>query len=281
MELDTSVCFNFDKVKGYLLYGQNSSGKTVLSKSIGLSIIMAQAGFFVPAKKLKLSIFKSLFTRISGSDNLLRGLSTFAVEMLELKNILNRANNKSMVIGDEISHGTETISGLSIVASTILTLKEKESSFILATHLHQLDSISEIKEEKEISPIHLSLTYDENKDLLKYNRIIQKGKGSSIYGLEFAKSLKLPKEFLSKAYKIRKEIADDLSGLEELTKKRKSRYNSDVYIGICSECGEKAEEVHHINEQQLADENGNIEHIRKNNKANLAPLCKECHSKKH
>jgi len=281
MDLDTDICFNSDKVKGYLLYGQNSSGKTVLSKSIGLSIIMAQSGFFVPANELKLSIFNSLFTRISGNDNLLRGLSTFAVEMLELKNILNRANNRSMVIGDEISHGTETVSGLSIVASTILNLKEKNSSFIIATHLHQLDSIYEIDEAKEISPIHLSLTYDENKDLLKYNRKIQKGKGSSIYGLEFAKSLKLPKDFLSKAYQIRKELADDLSGLEELTKKRKSKYNSSVYIGVCSECGGKAEEIHHINEQQEADKNGMIGHIRKNNKANLKPLCKKCHLKQH
>lgn len=113
--------------------------------------------------------------------------------MLELKNILNRANSKSMVIGDEISHGTETISGLSIVASTILSLKDENCSFIVATHLHQLDNIEEINYAKEVVPIHLSLSYDEIKDELKYNRKIQKGKGSSIYGLEFAKSLKLPK----------------------------------------------------------------------------------------
>ena len=281
MDNPTDINFIDDRVNGYLLYGQNSSGKTVLSKSIGISIILAQAGFFVPANELRMSIFDSLFTRISGSDNLSKGLSTFAVEMLELKNILNRSNSRSMIIGDEISHGTETISGLSIVASTILTLREKNSSFIIATHLHQLDSISEISEAKSISPIHLSLIYDESKDLLEYNRKIQKGKGSSIYGLEFAKSLKLPADFLSKAYKIRKEIANDLTGLEELTKKRKSKYNSSVYIGICSECGDKAEEVHHINEQQFSNEHGMIDHIRKNSKANLKPLCKKCHDKEH
>ena len=281
MKTNTDVCFNSENVDGFLLYGQNSSGKTVLSKSIGISIIMAQSGFFVPCSSLTLSIFNSLFTRISGDDNLSKGLSTFAVEMLELKNILNRSTNKSMIIGDEISHGTETISGLSIVASTILSLKEKKASFIIATHLHQLDSIKDVQESKSISPIHLSLVYDEKEDKINFNRKIQKGKGSSIYGLEFAKSLKLPSEFITMAYKIRKEIANDLTGLEELTKRKKSRYNTSVFIGICSECGEKAEEVHHINEQQFADENGMIKHIHKNNKNNLKVLCKECHKKEH
>jgi len=281
MQLDTSVLFNKNQLNGFLLYGQNSSGKTVLSKSIGISIILAQAGFFVPAKTLRYSIFKSLFTRISGNDNLSKGLSTFAVEMIELKNILNRANEKSLIIGDEISHGTETVSGLSIVASTVLSLYEKNSSFVIATHLHQLSTIEDIEETKSISSVHLSLQYNEEKDELKYNRKLQKGRGSSIYGLEFAKSLKMPRDFLEKAYKIRKNIAEDLSGLEELTKKRKSKYNSKVYIGICSQCGEKAEEVHHINEQNKANKNGLIGHFNKNNKANLKPLCKECHKKEH
>lgn len=281
MQLDTEVCFKGDFVNGHLLYGQNSSGKTVLSKSIGLSIIMAQAGFFVPAKSLKMSIFESLFTRITGRDDISRGLSTFAVEMLELKNILNRSNERSMVIGDEISHGTETISGLSIVASTILELKQKNASFIIATHLHQLDSVEEIKNENRISEVHLSLNYDQSSDKLIYNRKLQKGKGSSIYGLEFAKSLKMPEEFLTRAYKIRKEIAEDLSGLEELTKKRKSKYNSSVYIGVCSECGGKAEDIHHIAEQKNANTYKMVEHMRIHHKANLKPLCKACHDKEH
>lgn len=282
MTLDTNTLFQENSnVGGFLLYGQNSSGKTVLSKSIGISILLAQAGFFVPAKKMSYSIYKSLFTRISGNDNLLKGLSTFAVEMLELKNILIRANKNSLVIGDEISHGTETISGLSIVASTILTLLEKQSSFIIATHLHQLTDISDIRENENLSVVHLSLSYDEINDKLEYNRKISEGSGSSIYGLEFAKSLKLPQEFISKAYRIRREISNDLSGLEQLTKKQKSKYNSKVYYGACSECGKPVKDIHHIWEQKEANEKGLIGHFHKNNKANLKPLCEECHRKEH
>ncbi len=125
---------NNNKMQWSLLYGINSSGKSSLMKSIGIAVILAQAGFFVPAKSMRFSIFNSIFTRISGADNIAKGLSSFAVEMLELKNIFNRASNQSLVLGDEISHSTETMSGVSIVASSILKLSRLEAMFIFATH---------------------------------------------------------------------------------------------------------------------------------------------------
>ncbi len=134
-----------NKMHGVLLYGINSSGKSSLMKSIGIAVILAQAGFFVPAKSMRFSIFDSVFTRISGADNIAKGLSSFAVEMLELKNIFNRASNQSLILGDEISHSTETMSGVSIVASSILKLSKLEAMFIFATHLHQLPEIEELK----------------------------------------------------------------------------------------------------------------------------------------
>jgi len=272
-----SIKFNKEN-KGYLLYGQNSSGKTVLSKSIGIAIILAQSGFFVPAESLAFTIKDSLFTRIIGADNINKGLSTFAVEMLELKNILNRSTPDSMIIGDEISHGTETTSGVSIVASAILHFN---APFIIATHLHQLDSINDIKEKPFIHFIHLALTFDTSTNSLIYNRTIQKGKGSSIYGLEFAKSLDMPFDFLDKAYAIRKEIADDISGLEQLTISKPSSYNSKLFLGTCYLCDNKGEEVHHIKHQHLADDDGFIDTLRKNHKSNLMVLCSSCHNKQH
>lgn len=282
-KLDTSVLYNKnnDYLSGFLLYGINSSGKTILSKSIGISVILAQAGFFVPAKNMTFTLFDGIFTRISGNDNIQKGLSTFAIEMLELKNIFNRATKKSLVLGDEISHGTETNSGLSIVASTILSLEEIGAFFILATHLHQLDDIPLINELTTITNVHLSIIYDEDKDKLIYNRKLQSGSGSSVYGLEFAKSLKLPEKFIKRAYEIRSSFSNDLSETENLAKKKKSKYNTSVFVGSCSLCSRKAEDVHHINEQHKADENGMIDHFHKNHKHNLLPLCKSCHDKVH
>ncbi len=269
------------KVHGVLLYGINSSGKSSLMKSIGMAVILAQSGFFVPASSMRFMLFDSLFTRISGADNIARGLSSFAVEMLELKNIFNRATKHSIILGDEISHSTETLSGLSIVASAIVKLAKLEPIFIFATHLHQLPELEEIKALKNIMALHLSVIYDEKEDKLIYGRKLQAGSGSSLYGLEFAKSLHLDKEFLSLASKIRKKLADDLDSIELLQKKKRSKYNKDLYVASCAICGERVDDVHHIKEQKEANREGFVEHFNKDHKYNLIPLCKKHHQMVH
>jgi len=268
-------------INGVLLYGINSSGKSSLMKSIGIATLMAQSGFFVSASVMKFSLFDSLFTRIVSKDNLAKGLSTFAVEMLELKNIFNRATVRSLVLGDEISHGTETLSGVAIVASAIIKLAKQRSLFLFATHLHQLSTMKEITTLDNVVNLHLSVEYDEKKDLLLFNRVLQAGSGSSIYGLEFAKSLHMDNEFLDIANKIRKRLANDFDELELLVKKKRSKYNKNLYVTNCVICGAIAEDVHHISERSLADKDGYIGHFHKDNKHNLVPLCKEHHNQIH
>ena len=278
--LNVSVHDGHD-VNGVLLYGINSSGKSSLMKSIGLAVIMAQSGFFVSASVMKFSLFDSLFTRIVSKDNLSKGLSTFAVEMLEMKNIFNRATLRSLVLGDEISHGTETLSGVSIVASAVIKLAKLRSLFLFATHLHQLSTMQEITSLDNVVDLHLSVEYDEEVDALVFNRVLQEGSGSSIYGLEFAKSLHMDDEFLETANKIRKRLAKDFDELELLVKKKTSKYNKDLYVTKCIICGEMAEDVHHINNKSLADASGFIGHFHKDAKHNLVPLCKEHHHQIH
>jgi len=268
-------------INGVLLYGINSSGKSSLMKSIAIATLMAQSGFFVSAAVMKFSLFDSLFTRIVSKDNLAKGLSTFAVEMLELKNIFNRATVRSLILGDEISHGTETLSGLAIVSSAIIKLAKLRSLFLFATHLHQLSTMQEITTLENVVDLHLSVEYDEEKDTLLFNRILQAGSGSSIYGLEFAKSLHMDSEFLDTANKIRKRLACDFDELELLVKKKRSKYNKDLYVTKCVICGEMAEDVHHINHKSLADGRGFIGHFHKDSKHNLVPLCKEHHKDIH
>ena len=268
-------------INGVLLYGINSSGKSSLMKSIALAVLMAQSGFFVSAAVMKFSIFDSLFTRIVSKDNLAKGLSTFAVEMLELKNIFNRATTRSLVLGDEISHGTETLSGVAIVASAINKLSDIGCLFLFATHLHQLSTMQEITSLDNVVDLHLSVEYDEAKDALIFNRVLQGGSGSSIYGLEFAKSLHMDTDFLQTANKIRKRLANDFDELELLVKKKKSKYNKELYVTKCIICGAVAEDVHHISQKSLADEAGFIGHFHQNSKHNLIPLCKEHHKSIH
>ncbi|TKI69733.1 DNA mismatch repair protein [Sulfurimonas crateris] len=269
------------QINGVLLYGINSSGKSSLMKSIGLATLMAQAGFFVSASVMKFSLFDSLFTRIVSRDNLAKGLSTFAVEMLELKNIFNRATVRSLILGDEISHGTETLSGVAIVSSAIIKLSSLRSIFLFATHLHQLSTMQEIRALKNVVDLHLSVEYDEMSDKLIFNRVLQAGSGSSIYGLEFAKSLHMDSEFLDTANRIRKRLAKDFDELELLVKKKTSKYNKELYVTKCIICGAMADDVHHINHKSLADAKGFIDHFHKDSKHNLVPLCKEHHKAIH
>ena len=270
-----------NKMHGVLLYGINSSGKSSLMKSIGIAVILAQAGFYVPARSMRFSIFDSVFTRISGADNIAKGLSSFAVEMLELKNIFNRASNQSLILGDEISHSTETMSGVSIVASSILKLSKLEAMFIFATHLHQLPEIKEIQKLKNIIPLHLSVMYEDEEDKLIFDRKLKYGSGSSMYGLEYAKSLHMDKEFLQVANDIRKKLTDDYSAVERLTHKKSSKYNKSVFASSCVICGRACDDVHHIKEQARANKDGFIGHINANHKYNLIPLCKEHHKMVH
>jgi hypothetical protein len=115
----------------------------------------AQSGMFVSAENMKYYPYKKIFTRISGMDNIYKGMSSFTVEMTELRNILQRCNKFSLVIGDEICCGTESISGIAIVSAGIDTLINKGASFIFATHLHELTTMSCIKEHINNNRLHV------------------------------------------------------------------------------------------------------------------------------
>ncbi len=272
---------NGEDVLGVLLYGINSSGKSSLMKSIGLSVVLAQAGFFVPAVELRMGLYEKLFTRIVSRDNLYKGLSTFAVEMMELKNIFNRANANSLILGDEISQGTETESALAIVSSAILKLISLQSTFIFATHLHQLGSIPQLQKLPHLIFLHLGIKYDEANDRLIYNRVLQLGMGDSLYGLEFAKSLHMDKRFLQQAQEIRENLSQNSSEIKKLRKQKSSKYNKKLYLSKCALCNEAVEDVHHIAEQKEANTLGYIDHFHKNHKYNLIPLCKKHHKLVH
>ena len=261
--------------RGILLYGTNAVGKSSLIRSIGISIIMAQAGMYVPATNFTFKPYKSIFTRILGNDNLFKGLSTYAVEMSELRTILNNADKNSLVLGDELCSGTESISATCIFMSGVIKLHEMKSSFIFATHFHEITGEKRLKRLKALKFKHMEVIYDEARDCLIYNRKLQDGPGNNMYGLEVCRSLHLPDDFLDLANTIRNERYNVASVLS----KKKSRYNKKKLKGNCELCGEKGVDIHHLKPQQLADKNGFIGNIHKNHKANIINICKPCHLK--
>lgn len=268
------------QMKGLLLYGPNAVGKTSLMKSVGVNIIMAQAGMYVACDEFYFTPYHQVLTRILGNDNIFKGLSSFAVEMSELRGILARADQYSLILGDEICHGTETTSGISIVAATIQELCRRSSHFIFATHLHQLTELPEIMELPELEIYHLHVEYDPKTHTLIYNRQLQPGAGSSLYGIEVARAMDLDSNIISTANRIRQRLQDQSSSIVPM---HKSRYNANLYVDRCMirECANKAIDTHHIKFQCTADNKGYIDTIHKNEMKNLVPLCKQCHQDVH
>ena len=262
------------KQNGILLYGTNAVGKSSLIKSIGICVILAQAGFFVPCESFEFKPYISLFTRILGNDDIFKGLSTFAVEMSELRTILRMSNKNSLVLGDEVCSGTETISALSIFVAALMELNKIDNSFIFATHFHEIVDLSYIKKLNKIQLYHMSVECING--IIKYDRKLKKGNGSNIYGLEVCKSLHKPKNFLMQAHKIRNDIYPEGINILQL---KQSSYNSKKIKGNCELCGKKGVDIHHMNPQENANNEGFIGHFHKNHPANLMNICKKCHLK--
>ena len=274
------------KNKGVVLFGVNASGKSSFMKSVGLAIIQAQAGMYVPCKKMNYKPYNHIFTRIQSSDNILKGLSTFSNEISELRNIFKCITCNSLVIGDELCAGTESISALSIVTAGIETLVNMNTSFIFATHLHELNELARVNKMLKSSDIaikHLSVEYDELNGCLVYDRSIKDGPGSSLYGLEVCKAMNMNPTFIHLANTIRHELLSHTDS-HEIVRHKLSRYNNTVVIDSCGICHDSNNdlETHHIKFQKDAKDNGFIDNrYHKNSKFNLVPLCQSCHNKVH
>ena len=263
-----------DNETGILLYGINSSGKSTLMKSIGLNIILAQIGYYVACDEFIFTPYYSLFTRIHGNDNIYKGLSSFMVELIELTSILKKNNSNTLVIGDEIAHGSEQRSATVIVAYMLKTLCESNTSFITATHLHELVELPTVKNLNNLKIKHIHLDYDEINDCFIYDRLLCDGPGPNFYGLQFAKYLMKNKYF--------NEITNNI--LDEYNNKniiKQSYYNNENYLLECQICKiQKKLESHHIIFQKDFDKNKinkNKLHLQKDANYNLVTLCQQCH----
>jgi DNA mismatch repair protein MutS len=238
----------------------------------------------VPATSMRLVPYTGLFTRILGNDDMWAGMSSFVVEMTELRSILRHAGKRSLVIGDELCAGTETESAVALVAAGVQTLEARGVHFLFATHLHELGHAREkgVAEDDVGKPTNQKtrsyhLTVKAVGSALQYDRLLKEGSGSEMYGLEVCRGLDMDAEFLALAFSIRKKISGESVG-------KPSRYNAAVTVSTCSVCGStEGLETHHIVPQATANKRtGRIAPgVSKNVVANLAVLCALCHLKHH
>ena len=277
--VSNDISLGIHEQDGICLFGTNAVGKTCLIKAIGINIILAQSGFFVASSKFTYTPYKQLFTRILNNDNMFKGLSTFDVEMCELRTILTMANKNSLILGDELCSGTENISAISIFTTSLEYLHKYECSFIFATHFHEIIEIDDVTKLNNLKMKHLAVNYDNTTKSLIYDRKIKEGSGESIYGLEVCKSLLLPFDFLEEAYEKRKKILKNKDVLDL----KQSVYNSKkINSKLCEICKlNNASEIHHLQYQKNANKNNYINDFHKNHSANLVSICNECHDNIH
>jgi DNA mismatch repair protein MutS len=266
---------------GMLIYGTNAVGKTSLIRAVGIAIIMAQAGLYVPCSSLTYRPYTTIFTRILGNDNLFKGLSTFQVEMSELRVILRTATDRSLILGDELCSGTEMDSAIAIFVAGLSHLHRVGCTFMFATHMHEINGYDEVRSLSQLCMKHLTVAYDKCKDTLIYNRKLADGPGASMYGLEVCKSLHLPDAFLEFANAVRLRHRAPPSDIGILSFEP-SHFNAHKLKGVCERCSsELAQEVHHLLPQKDADAMNYIGHVPKNHVANLMALCTRCHDEVH
>jgi DNA mismatch repair protein MutS len=203
-------CFmNNGQVQIIILTGPNMAGKSVYIRQVGLIILMAQIGSFVPAKSAKLGLVDRIFTRVGASDNITTGESTFLVEMQEAANILNNASFKSLILLDEIGRGTSTFDGISIAWALTEYLHDNENvsaKTLFATHYHELNEMAELFPKIKNYKVEVR-EYD---DKVIFLHRVNPGRADHSYGIQVAQMAGLPQFVTNRA----KEILTNLESKE-------------------------------------------------------------------
>ncbi len=186
-----------------LLTGPNMAGKSTLMRQAAITVVMAQMGSFVPAREANLSLLDRVATRIGASDFLSEGLSTFMVEMKETAELLAQANDRTLVVLDEIGRGTSTFDGLSI-AQAILEhlLSEKRCLTLFATHYHELTKLEAGYD--RIKNCHMSII--EKDGVITFLHRLLEGAAGQSYGIHVARLAGLPLKVTERAQEILSEV---------------------------------------------------------------------------
>ena len=208
---------NTDRI--WLLTGPNMAGKSTFLRQNALLVIMAQAGFFIPAEHAEIGLVDKIFSRVGAADDLARGHSTFMVEMVETATILNQATDKSLVILDEIGRGTSTFDGLSIAWACLEYLHNtNQCRSLFATHYHELTAL---KESLNALSCHTIKIKEWHGDVIFMHEVID-GEANRSYGIHVAKLAGLPKAVINRS----KTILKNLENQESLTNKKAINTNA-------------------------------------------------------
>jgi DNA mismatch repair protein MutS len=205
-----------------IITGPNMAGKSTYLRQVALIILMAQIGSFVPAREAKIGVVDRIFTRVGALDNIMRGQSTFMVEMMETARILNQATSRSLVVLDEIGRGTSTFDGLSIAWAVAEYLHDHSSlrpKTLFATHYHELTELSLTKE--RVRNYNVAVR-EWGGEIIFLRKIVEGGTNRS-YGIQVARLAGLPQKVIDRAKEILSNLERgelDSMGLPKIAKSK-------------------------------------------------------------
>ncbi len=180
----------------WLLTGPNMAGKSTFLRQNALIALLAQAGSFVPARRAHIGLVSQLFSRVGAADDLARGRSTFMVEMVETAAILNQADDRALVILDEIGRGTATYDGLSIAWATLEHLHDvNRARALFATHYHEMTALSQ----KLDGVDNATVAVKEWEGEVIFLHEVRKGAADRSYGVQVARLAGLPTAVVERA----------------------------------------------------------------------------------
>ena len=228
-----SCTINNETEQIIILTGPNMSGKSVYLRQLGLIVLLAQIGSFVPAKEAHIGLIDRIFTRVGASDNIAAGESTFLVEMQEAANILNNATSKSLILLDEIGRGTSTFDGISIAWAITEYLHENpklSAKTLFATHYHELNEMAEIYPRIKNYKVEVR-EYD---DKVIFLHKVSAGGADHSYGIQVAQMAGLPVYVTNRAKEVLQNLeSKELTPYEEKKEKlKKLKQKDDLQISL-------------------------------------------------
>lgn len=223
--IPNDVCLNSDDNRITIITGPNMAGKSTYLRQIGLIVIMAQMGSYVPADKAVLPIFDRIFTRVGASDNLAQGQSTFLVEMIETANILHSATPDSLILLDEIGRGTSTFDGLSLAWSIVEYIEKYVIAMTLfATHYHELTELENLYPTVK----NYNIAVKEWNEQMIFLRKIERGGADQSYGIQVARLAGIPDKVVKRAKDILHNLEEHEISPQGLTNTIRKKLNQSI-----------------------------------------------------
>lgn len=224
------VKFDHESAQTIMITGPNMGGKSTVMRQTAMIVVLGQMGLPVPALKAQWGIFHSIYTRIGAHDAITQGQSTFMVEMTELAEIIRRADERSLIVLDEIGRGTSTYDGMSVAAATLeWIIKKIHARTLFATHYHELTELE--RKLPALTNAHMAVEKDVNdpKKSFRFLYELKSGPANDSFGIQVAALAGLPDPLINRAWKYLAELeSESRPGIESHNPNQLSLFDQQV-----------------------------------------------------